>query len=92
VVALSNDVTDTGADDRADARRLHVPALFAAAVDDSIAPAATVRSVYELVRSGPKRLIVLPGSAHGWQLLQDPDGAFTPLAGAVAEWVTGDLS
>ena len=91
VVDLSGASADTGVDDRPSARRLRVPALFAVAPDDRVAPVATVRGLYRLVPARPKRLVVmteLPG-AHGWDLLQRPDGAFTPLAGTVADWVAG---
>jgi dienelactone hydrolase len=92
VVDLSGDVTDTGADDRADARRLRVPALFAVAPEDDVSPVPAMRAVYRLVPSRPKRLVIVrgAGSTHGWDLLRDPVGGRpTPLARLVAEWVVG---
>jgi pimeloyl-ACP methyl ester carboxylesterase len=92
VVDLSGDSADTGADDRADARRLHLPVLFAIAPGDSVVSVAEVRARYRLVPGHDKRLVVVrrsPG-AHGWDLLLDPaTGQFTALAHVVADWVTG---
>lgn len=91
VVALSNDITDTGAEDLPDARRLRVPALFAVAPDDRYSDLGKVRAAYRAAASGTKRLVIVrndPGT-HGWDLLYHYGSGFTPLAGIVAEWVTG---
>jgi dienelactone hydrolase len=94
VVDISGDVTDTGAEDVPDARRLRVPGLFAVAPDDRVSPLETMRRVYRLVPARPKRLVVVRDmpSWHGWQLLYDPDtGRLTALARLIAEWVVGDI-
>jgi hypothetical protein len=49
VVDLSGDVTDTGAGDLRDARRVHIPALFAVAPDDRYSQIGRVRAVYRAV-------------------------------------------
>jgi hypothetical protein len=94
IVDISGDVTDTGADDHADARRLHVPGLFAVAPEDDVSPVATMRTVYRLVPARPKRMVVIRGAPgeHGWELLQDAEThAFTPLARLIGAWVVGDF-
>jgi dienelactone hydrolase len=93
VVDLSgDDAADTGARDRVDARRVHVPALFAVAPGDPYVSVSAVRAVYRLVPAHPKRLVIVTGldGAHGWALLQVGGvGSFTSLARLVAEWVAG---
>jgi hypothetical protein len=94
VVDLSGDVTDTGADDVTDARRLRIPALFAVAPQDRYSPLDRVRTVFTAVAVRPKRLLVvrdMPGM-HGWSLLFDGSGRATPLARTVAAWATGHMS
>lgn len=94
VVDLSGDVTDTGADDLRDARRVHVPALFAVAPDDPYSEIGRVRAVYRAVPAPTKRLVILrdaPGD-HGWDLLRNlQTRRFTPLARLVANWVAGEV-
>ena len=92
VVDLPGEAPDTRANDRVDARRLHVPVLFGIAPGDSIVSVDYVRALYEAVPGGDKRLVVARDSvgAHGWDLLRDgATGKFTPLARLVAGWVTG---
>lgn len=94
VVDLSGGITDSGGDSVTDARRLRVPALFAVAPDDPNCSLDKVRATYRLVPSAPKRMVVVsdrPG-IHGWDLLTDNDGAWSPLAGQVANWIHGTLS
>jgi hypothetical protein len=92
LVDLSGDSPDTGANDLVDARRVHVPALFAVAPGDRYASSARVKDVYHATPARTKRLVIVrdaPGT-HGWDLLYDYEtGSFTPLAHLVAEWVAG---
>lgn len=95
VVSLSADVTDTGADDLADARRLRVPVLFVLAPNDPYSPLDTARTLYRAAPARTKRLVVASdprlATAHGWGLLQDPEtNRFTTIATLVARWVTGE--
>jgi hypothetical protein len=93
IVDLSGDNSaDTGANDLTDARRVHIPALFAVAPGDRYASVSRVRAVYRAVPTNRKRLVIVrsaPGT-HGWDLLHSYHArAFTPLARLVAEWVVG---
>jgi dienelactone hydrolase len=92
VVDLSGDSADTGANDLTDARRVHIPALFAVAPGDSYSSLSRMRAVYRAVPASRKRLVIVRSSpgTHGWDLLFDDQArAFTPLATLVAEWVVG---
>jgi pimeloyl-ACP methyl ester carboxylesterase len=53
------------------ARRLSVPALFLAAVEDEPF-AGDARVLHDAAPSPDKRLVILPGSDHGVPLLRDP--------------------
>lgn len=58
--------------------KLHVPILFAAAEDDQ--PFSDdARALYAAAVTAPRQLIMVPGAAHGIDLLQDPGfwGLFT---------------
>ncbi|MBO0824443.1 MAG: alpha/beta hydrolase [Actinobacteria bacterium] len=88
VVNLSGDTNDTGADDKALARRVTVPALLAVAPDDPRCSISVVQSVYALIASPVKRLDIeskLP-AVHGWDLLLDDNHQPRPLAPVVAGW------
>jgi dienelactone hydrolase len=94
VVNLSGDVSDAGGDAATDARRLRVPILFAVSPEDRFCPLEKMRATYRLVPSRPKRLVVVSDRAevHGWDLLTDDDGNWTPLADTVTDWVLGKLT
>jgi dienelactone hydrolase len=70
--------------------RLVSPTLYVIAVDDPDAPVAATRAMYRATGAADKGLIVLGGAntgRHGWDLLTDGAGHWTPLAGRVAAFV-----
>lgn len=89
VVDISGDGTDTGADDRTDALRLRVPAMFAVAPQDSYSPVASLHALYAATPARPKRFLVISelSGVHGWDLLLDPAGSPHRLAAVVAAWI-----
>jgi hypothetical protein len=67
--------------------------MFVVATNDRYAPVGETRGLYRAVKARGKRLEVLSGAAfdgrHGWDLLADQAGGdFTPVAAAVAAFVT----
>lgn len=91
VVNISGAVNDTGADNRAVARTLTVPTLFAVAPDDPDCPVASIRLLFDLVPARTKRFVLLSANSglHGWALLLDTDGRPLSLANRVADWAVG---
>jgi pimeloyl-ACP methyl ester carboxylesterase len=51
-------------------RRVKVPKLFVAGATDAIAAQAARN--YQAIGLAPKRLVIVPSSAHGVRLLDDP--------------------
>ena len=70
VVSLSAPDSFGPIDGLAAARRLHAPVLFAAAQDD-LTFAEAARSLFAVAGSPDQQLRILPGAAHGVDLLQD---------------------
>jgi pimeloyl-ACP methyl ester carboxylesterase len=69
------------------APRVRVPLLSILARDDPNISVSQVRRELEAAPVNDKRLVLLPGSAHGVTLLEaDGDGA-TPLTGTVEAWI-----
>jgi pimeloyl-ACP methyl ester carboxylesterase len=66
---------------------VRVPLLSILARDDPNISVSQVRRELEAAPVNDKRLVLLPGSAHGVTLLEaDGDGA-TPLTGTVEAWI-----
>ncbi len=53
---------------------VRVPALFIASTDDGDFPTST-RTIYERTASTDKRLVLVPGMRHGYELVLGADGA-----------------
>ncbi len=67
-----------GVNDPSGVRRLRGPFLYIGSRADTLAPLAQARSIYRAVGSSRKRMILYPGTAHGWDLIGDtPRGART---------------
>jgi pimeloyl-ACP methyl ester carboxylesterase len=52
-------------------RTLHVPFLILGSREDGFLPAANARALVERAASSHKRLVLFPGSDHGWDLFSD---------------------
>ena len=68
VVAVSPATSFGGIDAEAAARRLAVPVLYVVAEEDRDFPAAA-RTLYEATASTDRRLVVVPGLGHGYEVL-----------------------
>ena len=67
-------------------RRLVLPVLFAAAEEDDYGAGMDARDFYARAPSRDKRLVIVPGRAHGTDLLSDPTVRDT-----VADWLVAHL-
>lgn len=72
VAALSAPQEFQGLDARSSAAKLRAPALFVASRDDPAGAAKAGRAFYEAAE-GSRRLEIVAGSAHGTDLLDDPE-------------------
>jgi alpha/beta hydrolase fold len=66
------------------------PTMYVVATDDSNAPVEETRAMYRATRAADKRIMVLSGAdagRHGWELLSDLQGHWTPVAAKVAAFV-----
>jgi pimeloyl-ACP methyl ester carboxylesterase len=66
------------------------PTLYLVATGDSDAPVGQTRAMYRATRAADKRLVVLSGASsgrHGWDLLSDYPGHWTPAAATVANFI-----
>ena len=67
-----------GVNDPASVRRVRAPFLYVGTRDDWRAPRHEALSVFGMIGSADKKIILYPGSDHGWDLVeQPPDGART---------------
>jgi pimeloyl-ACP methyl ester carboxylesterase len=82
VVSLSAESTLAGMPVAPHAARLAAPALFVTASGDLFGAASATRAFYRSCPAPAKRLVVVPGTAHGTALLA---------SGAVARDVTAFL-
>ena len=91
VVNLSGELSWSGLDSVAAAKRLDTAALFAIAPGDRYVTVDEMQSVYQAASAAPKQLVVLPdGAGHGWQMLTDASGyGWSPLATTIANWIHG---
>jgi pimeloyl-ACP methyl ester carboxylesterase len=84
VVSLSGESFITGV--RKAIGRLTLPAFFVAAQDDDYGAGTDAQDFYAHAPSKDKRLLIVPGKAHGTDLLADPG-----LRGTVADWLVAHL-
>ena len=91
VVNLSGELSWSGLDSVAAAKRLDTAAMFAIAPRDRYVTVDEMQSVYQAASAAPKQLVVLPdGAGHGWQMLTDASGyGWSPLATTIANWIHG---
>jgi hypothetical protein len=76
VVSLSAERTERGQDVQPFAAKLRAPVLFVVAKGDLTGAAdATPRLYKAATKASSRRLVVLPGDAHGIDLLSGPNGA-----------------
>jgi pimeloyl-ACP methyl ester carboxylesterase len=61
-----------GVNDPAGVRRISAPFLYIGSRDDSRAPATEAQSVIRNIGSADKRIVLYPGSTHGWDLVEQP--------------------
>ena len=61
-----------GVNDPAGVRRISAPFLCIGSRDDSRAPATEAQSVLRNIGSADKRIVLYPGSTHGWDLVEQP--------------------
>jgi dienelactone hydrolase len=90
VVSLSGPERVNDLDATAALARLTRPVLFVIARDDPYVTVDEVRSQYRATRSADKRIMVLGApytGSHGWDLLADGKGGWTPVAHQVASFV-----
>jgi pimeloyl-ACP methyl ester carboxylesterase len=67
-------------------RRLVLPVLFVAAEEDDYGAATDARNFYARAPSKDKRLLIVPGRAHGTDLLADAS-----IRATVADWLVAHL-
>jgi pimeloyl-ACP methyl ester carboxylesterase len=84
VVSLSGESFITGV--RKAIPRLVLPVFFVAAQDDDYGAGVDARDFYAHAASKDKRLLVVPGKAHGTDLLADP-----AIRGTVVDWLVAHL-
>jgi dienelactone hydrolase len=66
------------------------PTMYVVAVNDSDTPVEETRAMYRATRAADKHIMVLSGAyagRHGWDLLSDYQGRWTPIAAKVAAFV-----
>jgi pimeloyl-ACP methyl ester carboxylesterase len=61
-------------DIRRDVLRIRIPSLFVASENDAYGAGKAARLFYKVSPSKRKRLILLPGDKHGFELFDEPDG------------------
>jgi pimeloyl-ACP methyl ester carboxylesterase len=61
-----------GVNDPAGVRRISAPFLYVGSRDDSRAPATEAQSVFRDIGSADKKIVLYPGSTHGWDLVEQP--------------------
>jgi alpha-beta hydrolase superfamily lysophospholipase len=61
-----------GVNDPVGVRRVSAPFLYVGSRDDAIVPRSEALSVFRMVGSVDKRIVLYPGSTHGWSLVADP--------------------
>jgi pimeloyl-ACP methyl ester carboxylesterase len=66
--------------------RLVLPVLFVAAQEDDYGAGTDAQDFYARAPSKDKRVLVVPGKAHGTDLLADPS-----IRGTVADWLVAHL-
>ena len=66
--------------------RLVLPVLFVAAEEDDYGAGTDARNFYASAPSNDKRLLIVPGRAHGTDLLADPN-----IRATVADWLVAHL-
>jgi alpha-beta hydrolase superfamily lysophospholipase len=75
-----------GVNDPAGARRVSAPFLYVGTRDDWRAPRTQALSVFGMIGSADKKIVLYPGSDHGWDLVeQSPYGART--RALVLNWI-----
>jgi pimeloyl-ACP methyl ester carboxylesterase len=84
VVSISGESFITGV--RTAIPRLVLPVFFVAAKDDDYGAGSDAQDFYARAPATDKRLLVVPGSAHGTDLLADPS-----VRGTVADWLVAHL-
>jgi dienelactone hydrolase len=70
-VPLSAVIVADGRSIEGDADQLSLPTLFVIADQDGSAPSQAVADLHQRAPAAEKQLLVVPGTAHGWQLLDD---------------------
>lgn len=94
VVDLSGPATWGPIDIAKAAPRLTMPTLIAVSPNDSDASYPAAAAAYRSVPAVHKKFVTGSGP-HGWDLLADTSGStpqWLPLAGTVADWITGRYS
>jgi pimeloyl-ACP methyl ester carboxylesterase len=66
---LNGRIADTGLDAETAARTLKVPVLYVAARQDPLTPPADVARMRAALRSKGSRVVLFPGTYHGWDML-----------------------
>jgi len=61
-----------GVNDPAGVRRVSAPFLYVGSRDDWRAPRPEARSVFSMIGSADKKIVLYPGSDHGWDLVEQP--------------------
>jgi dienelactone hydrolase len=61
-----------GVNDPAGVRRLAAPFLYIGTRDDWRAPRHEALSIFRMVGSADKKIVLYPGSDHGWDLVEQP--------------------
>ena len=74
IIVASPGLVYRGLDASAAAPGVRVPALFIASTEDGEYPSST-RTLYERAASADKRLVLVPGTKHGYELVIGADGA-----------------
>lgn len=76
-----------GINDPAGVRRVSAPFLYVGTRDDWRAPRPEARSVFGMIGSADKKIVLYPGSDHGWDLVEQPpyDAREAPGAGTLGD-------
>jgi alpha-beta hydrolase superfamily lysophospholipase len=64
--------TGYGVNDPAGVRRISAPFLYVGTRDDWRAPRLEAMSVFRMIGSADKQIVLYPGSMHGWDLVEQP--------------------
>jgi pimeloyl-ACP methyl ester carboxylesterase len=72
VISLSAEQSLLGSDVAPYARKLHAPTLFVTAADDPYGSTEATKGFYRTAPATAKKLVVVPGQAHGTALLTNP--------------------